>query len=517
MLKFNSKINYYKILGVKPSADLSEIKSKFKKKAVTEHPDRIPTIGLEGETQAERLTREEKIRIANENFKSIQEAYETLKDPEKRKLYDAQYHKSNPVSTEEPRTGQQSQRKNKNSSRKTGGRVDKELLQSFQRKLASSQPLNNEELKKLISQFHKIYDHSQNISCDDLVNICKHIINSGLTLKDKRNSLIKFLPYWDIAFMTEKTEQYMDIKRKLKILLGMDDTENKDRAIKVFARKFQRLPDTKFSFDSSMTAKLSLMIYLSNVSVLLEINQSLVSSGIEARRVREFSIPRRAKLYTLILGDKESLLYRDTVLDLAGQLKEGANKKDNLELFKLWTQFRAKNYQPNGGANDICELVKQATQNEVIVDIANSLQQFNSLQGYQSVVLPHKRLVVVSEESEILSLFRWCLQNKLSKLVREEASKYHGLLHDINDSSNIGEVCDSLKTFERDNPNIQSALRAYRDLYLFSTHHHSHREKLQELKRKFELSSTTDKNIRPFSAIGNGKISRENERAMGRL
>ncbi|MCS6772758.1 MAG: J domain-containing protein [Anaerolineae bacterium] len=63
--------DYYKILGVDRSADQETIKKAFRKLARQYHPDANP-----GDKKAE------------ERFKEINEAYEVLSDPEKRKLYD---------------------------------------------------------------------------------------------------------------------------------------------------------------------------------------------------------------------------------------------------------------------------------------------------------------------------------------------------------------------------------------------------------------------------------------------
>ena len=63
--------DYYKTLGISKKASLSEIKKAYRKLARTYHPDLNP-----GDKAAER------------RFKEITEAYEVLKDPEKRKHYD---------------------------------------------------------------------------------------------------------------------------------------------------------------------------------------------------------------------------------------------------------------------------------------------------------------------------------------------------------------------------------------------------------------------------------------------
>ena len=65
------KRDYYEILGVERTADLSEIKKCYRRLAMEHHPDRNP-----GDKHAE------------ERFKELAEAYQVLSDPEKRQLYD---------------------------------------------------------------------------------------------------------------------------------------------------------------------------------------------------------------------------------------------------------------------------------------------------------------------------------------------------------------------------------------------------------------------------------------------
>jgi len=63
--------DYYKILGISKDASQEEIKKSYRKLAMKYHPDKNP----------------ENIEAENK-FKEVSEAYEVLKDPEKRKHYD---------------------------------------------------------------------------------------------------------------------------------------------------------------------------------------------------------------------------------------------------------------------------------------------------------------------------------------------------------------------------------------------------------------------------------------------
>ncbi|RCL00879.1 MAG: molecular chaperone DnaJ [Candidatus Tokpelaia sp. JSC189] len=69
------KIDYYEVLGVTRGCDEKVLKAAFRKLAMQYHPDRNP-----GDSEAE------------QRFKEIGEAYEILKDPQKRAAYDRYGH-----------------------------------------------------------------------------------------------------------------------------------------------------------------------------------------------------------------------------------------------------------------------------------------------------------------------------------------------------------------------------------------------------------------------------------------
>ena len=70
-----SKRDYYEILGVGRSASDTELKSAYRKLALKHHPDRNPNDP-----------------VAEEQFKEAAEAYEVLRDPQKRQIYDQYGH-----------------------------------------------------------------------------------------------------------------------------------------------------------------------------------------------------------------------------------------------------------------------------------------------------------------------------------------------------------------------------------------------------------------------------------------
>ncbi|XP_037954608.1 dnaJ homolog subfamily C member 7-like [Teleopsis dalmanni] len=70
------KTSYYEILNIQPTATRKEIKSAYKKMALSHHPDRHPN------------NSPEKIKVEEMKFRRAHKAYETLYDPMKRWTYD---------------------------------------------------------------------------------------------------------------------------------------------------------------------------------------------------------------------------------------------------------------------------------------------------------------------------------------------------------------------------------------------------------------------------------------------
>ncbi|MBW1693142.1 MAG: molecular chaperone DnaJ [Deltaproteobacteria bacterium] len=66
-----NKRDYYKVLGLNRNAEDDELKASYRKLALKYHPDRNPSD-----------------KAAEEKFKEASEAYEVLRDPQKRNIYD---------------------------------------------------------------------------------------------------------------------------------------------------------------------------------------------------------------------------------------------------------------------------------------------------------------------------------------------------------------------------------------------------------------------------------------------
>lgn len=71
--------NFYEILGVEETASPEEIKKSYREKSRLCHPDKCLENNME-------------FKEANEKFKQLHEAYETLINPIKRVIYNAEHH-----------------------------------------------------------------------------------------------------------------------------------------------------------------------------------------------------------------------------------------------------------------------------------------------------------------------------------------------------------------------------------------------------------------------------------------
>ena len=70
--------DYYKILGVTPTSEISDIKRKYRHKIAEYHPDKLKFLS------------DNKKKLKNEQFQLIRMAGEVLTNPEKKKFYDLQ-------------------------------------------------------------------------------------------------------------------------------------------------------------------------------------------------------------------------------------------------------------------------------------------------------------------------------------------------------------------------------------------------------------------------------------------
>lgn len=86
--------NFYARLGVSPQATQQEITKAFRQYAVVNHPDKFNTASEEIKSDV------------TEKFKRVNEAYETLRDPEKRSAYDAKLAQTAKVEPEKTKESQ---------------------------------------------------------------------------------------------------------------------------------------------------------------------------------------------------------------------------------------------------------------------------------------------------------------------------------------------------------------------------------------------------------------------------
>lgn len=83
----NPSIDYYKILGISPTATTQEIKKAFRKLALLYHPDRNPG---------------RQVQLSTERFSAIQEAYQVLSNARLRAQYQYARHVLHPQTVTRP-------------------------------------------------------------------------------------------------------------------------------------------------------------------------------------------------------------------------------------------------------------------------------------------------------------------------------------------------------------------------------------------------------------------------------
>ena len=98
--------NYYKLFEVPNDADISTLRSAFRKKAKSCHPDLFQHVSPEERKNLQK------------NFVRLSQAYETLSDPKKRQLFDLRLRKSS------VKAGKQNVKEKKSTSEESGDTLE---------------------------------------------------------------------------------------------------------------------------------------------------------------------------------------------------------------------------------------------------------------------------------------------------------------------------------------------------------------------------------------------------------
>jgi len=88
-----SNMNFYERLNASATASFDELKRNYKQLILQCHPDKLQQQQLENHQQSDVTVNSNECdpnRESDNNFNAINEAWNTLKDPIKRKLYDAE-------------------------------------------------------------------------------------------------------------------------------------------------------------------------------------------------------------------------------------------------------------------------------------------------------------------------------------------------------------------------------------------------------------------------------------------
>ena len=149
--------NYYTLLDVSQDADISLIRSSFRKKAKSCHPDLFQN------------TTEKELKKQQKMFVRLSQAYETLADPKKRKIFDHQLGK----------TSKEAQYPNDQKKRRSS---------SF-----SSESVNLNKKDRFSKSSTKSTFYESEESIEDLINDVEKIMNQfGIKFRDPLEMLVEW-------------------------------------------------------------------------------------------------------------------------------------------------------------------------------------------------------------------------------------------------------------------------------------------------------------------------------------
>ena len=170
--------NYYTLLEVPQNADISVIRSAFRRKAKTCHPD------LFHHTNEEERKRQQKI------FVRLSQAYKTLADPEKRLIFDIQLEK--PASKTHPSDDQKNRTSSSSSSNKSNFKQKSGYYYSSQQK-TSKEPEDTiedllREVEELQGQFGLNFRDPLEIIVEWALKIFQDMSETSSVETENRNS-----------------------------------------------------------------------------------------------------------------------------------------------------------------------------------------------------------------------------------------------------------------------------------------------------------------------------------------
>ena len=184
--------NYYKIFEVSNDADISTLRSAFRKKAKSCHPDLF------------RHVSSEKRKSLQKRFVRLSQAYETLSDPKKRELFDLRLRKSS------VKAGQQNVKEYNSASNSYSRR------NNFKQGSAFSQSNYNPNSKE------------SGDTLEDLIRDVEEVLGQfGLNFKDPLEMLVDWARevYQELTGAFNEQEEYNT--DQLQILLLVETTSNK--------------------------------------------------------------------------------------------------------------------------------------------------------------------------------------------------------------------------------------------------------------------------------------------------